>query len=496
MTLTFNYNFQQNRGSSREDSRTWYGGTVTPRDLRYDNDGGTRMLSSTLSYIEPFGKYWGVSAQFSPMWQQRSSGKAAFNTDGSPNDYYSSTSRSDYLLLRERLQMQWRKESNQFYFGLQHDQTSNEVRSRSLGRDTESGIGEWMHDWSPFISFRYSTKRGHSFSARYEGSSNQVSGDRILPVLDISNPLQISTGNVYLRPTFRHSGYIDWSHNNRETLSYFSADISWSMTQRGIQSASWFDPDGIRYSVPVNTMKPAYGVSAYLVWRQPVGAKKRFTLSATLDGNLSSSTSYQATSRLPGMDLLTFDYNAFMADFWGDASGSRFYSGQSGFAESRTRQTSASLSVGGSYRMDRFSVSLNSYINTTSSRYSLDPTADTDYWNFSHRFSVLYETLHGWELKSDFNYVHTLGYAPGFNDPYFLWNINISKNIKAFTLSLGVSDLLNQQRSRRRSVSAEYIEDSISLVMGRYAMFSVKWNFGKMNPAKNARVQNAMFNMM
>jgi len=32
--------------------------------------------------------------------------------------------------------------------------------------------------------------------------------------------------------------------------------------------------------------------------------------------------------------------------------------------------------------------------------------------------------------------------------------------------------------------------------MGRYAMFSVKWNFGKMNPAKNARVQNAMFNMM
>ena len=76
------------------------------------------------------------------------------------------------------------------------------------------------------------------------------------------------------------------------------------------------------------------------------------------------------------------------------------------------------------------------------------------------------------------------------------WNISVSKNIKAFTLSLGISDLLNQQRSQQRSVSAEYVEDSISLIMGRYAMFSVKWNFGKMNPAKNARVQNAMFNMM
>ena len=53
-----------------------------------------------------------------------------------------------------------------------------------------------------------------------------------------------------------------------------------------------------------------------------------------------------------------------------------------------------------------------------------------------------------------------------------------------------------QQRSQQRSVNAEYIEDSIYLVMGRYAMFSVKWSFGKMNPAKNARVQSAMYNMM
>ena len=50
--------------------------------------------------------------------------------------------------------------------------------------------------------------------------------------------------------------------------------------------------------------------------------------------------------------------------------------------------------------------------------------------------------------------------------------------------------------SRQRTVSDEYVEDSTRLVMGRYAMFSVKWNFGKMNPAKNARVRNAMYNMM
>ena len=88
------------------------------------------------------------------------------------------------------------------------------------------------------------------------------------------------------------------------------------------------------------------------------------------------------------------------------------------------------------------------------------------------------------------------GYSPGYNDPYCLWNFSVSKNIKAFTLSLGISDILNQERALRRNINAEYVEDTRSLILGRYAMFSVKWSFGKMNPAKNARVQNAMYNMM
>ena len=496
VTLTFNYNFQQSMGGSREDSRTWYGSTLTPRNLRYDNDGGTRMLSGTLSYLEPFGQHWGLSAQFSPLWQQHGSTKAAFNTDGSANDYYSSTSRSDYLLLRKRLQMQWRKESNQFYFGVQHDRIRNEVRARSQGRDTESGIGEWMRNWSPFITFRYSAKSGHSFSARYEGSSNQVSGTQILPVMDISNPLQVSTGNVYLRPTFRHYAYLDWSHNNPKTFSYVSTDLSWSMTQRGIQAASWFDADGIRYAVPVNTRKPTTSLSGYLIWRMPVGQKKHLTLQGVVQAGVTSSTSYQATSRRAGMDLLTFDYNAFMADFWGDASGSRFYSGQSGFAESRTSRTDLTAQLGATYRLERFSASFTSVAGNQRSRYSLDASANTDYWRFVQNLELLYETLQGWEFKTNASYFHFRGMAAGFDKPYCQWDLSVSKNIKAFTLSLGVSDLLNQQRSQNRTVNAEYIEDSFSLVMGRYAMFSVKWNFGRMNPAKNARIQDAMFNML
>ena len=496
LTLTLNYNFNQDAGESTEISRTWYGATVTPRNLRYDNDGNNRMLSGNLSYLEPFGEHWGLAAVVNPTWQQRSSGKAAFNADGSANDYYSSTSRSDYLALRESVQMQWRKESNQFYFGVQVHQTRNEVRSRSLGRDTETGIGEWLHDWSPYVSFRYNTNNGHSLFASYQGNSNQVSGSRIAPVLDISNPLQISTGNVYLRPTYSHQAYLDWEYNDKKTFSYVDVYLLGYMTQRGIQTASWFDADGVRYSVPVNTRKPSYEMTAYLTYRQPVGKQKHLTLGVSANASIEASTSYQATARRAGMDLLTFDYNAFMADFWGDASGSRFYSGQSGFAESRTRRFSFYVLLNAEYRLDRFSAELTASMRNEQSRYSLDPKGNTNYWSFTPSLELIYETLHGWEFKTDASYHLFRGYTPGYNDPYCLWNLSVSKNIKAFTLSLGISDILNQERALYRNVSAEYVEDTRSLIIGRYAMFSVKWSFGKMNPAKNARVQDAMFNML
>lgn len=496
LNLTVNYNFNKNLGESREDSRTWYGSSVTPRDLRYDTGGNGKMLSGNLSYLEPFGKYWGLAAIVSTRWQQRNNEKAAFNADGSANDYYSTLSRNDYLLLHQSLQMQYRKENNQFYFGLTHDQTRNEMRSHQLGRDSETGIGEWLHDWSPYVSFRWNWESGHAIRGYYQGTSSQPSAVRINPVLDISNPLEISTGNVYLRPSYQHDAYVTWNYNNKKSFSNISLYLDGTMTQRGIVSASWFDAEGVRYSVPVNTLSPAYSVYTNIYWRQPIGKKKQLTLTLGVYGNMSFSTHYQASGRRAGMNLLSFDYNAFMADFWGDAAGSRFYSGQSGFSESRVRQLSIEGEVELEYRLDRFSAEYYSYAVNERSSYSLDPSANTNYWRFGHHLDLLYETLHGWEFKTTLEYNHFLGYTGGFNDPYCIWNVSVSKNIKAFTLSLGVSDILNQERMQQHTVRAEYVEDRYGLIMGRYAMFSVKWSFGKMNPAKNARVQNAMYNML
>mgnify|MGYP002510564403 CR=1 FL=1 len=86
--------------------------------------------------------------------------------------------------------------------------------------------------------------------------------------------------------------------------------------------------------------------------------------------------------------------------------------------------------------------------------------------------------------------------AAGFGTPEWRWNMQVSKSIKSVTLGLKVADILNQSRNLRRTVSAEYVEDVYSNILGRFFLFSVSFNFGKMNAKKNKNVEGAMWNMM
>ena len=65
-----------------------------------------------------------------------------------------------------------------------------------------------------------------------------------------------------------------------------------------------------------------------------------------------------------------------------------------------------------------------------------------------------------------------------------------------FNLSVKCNDILNQTRNLTHTVNANYEEDSYRLCMGRYILFGVKWNFGKMNAAHSARAQQAAWNML
>ena len=225
-------------------------------------------------------------------------------------------------------------------------------------------------------------------------------------------------------------------------------------------------------------------------------SKKNWFLSVSTFGMFGASTSYQTKTSLPGLDKDTFDYAAFMADFWGDAAGDRFYSGRSGFQESRTLTLNPFATFSLKYNQDRWSFTFRGSTEGHIARYSLDPSINMSTLSTGLGVMGTYTTRHEFEFNSDFTYAFYNGYAEGYGQPEWQWNAEINKSIGAFNLSVKMNDILNQTNNLTHTITANYEEDTYRLVMGRYILFGLKWNFGKMNAAHSARAQQAARDMM
>ena len=487
-SLSMDMEYQFSNGDGKRDESGM-------KNLHYDNTTGQSTIGVGVTYVEPFGKKWALQTYLASSYMRSNSRKDAFNPDGSTNTYY--TSASDNIFMQERLRMlmEYKTDTVSVQFGLIGDLANTTNRATSMGKESITGKGEWLFNWSPFAAFRYKLN-SQRVNLYYNGYTRQVSARQLSPALDISNPLQITTGNIYLKPSYDSHISASYSMNDRETFSFLNVNLYGTINNNSIVHASWFDSEGIRYAVPVNSRRPGSTTSLYVSYNIPLGKERRFTFSTNGNASISRNTSYQAKTQMEGMNLSDFDYNSFLSEFWGNASGDRFYRGESGFSESRTNTFNWSLRASLKYSIDKFDLTVSARTGNRTSRYSLNPDADINTWNSSTGFDAIYTPGKDWEIKTDLRYRFYHGYTAGYGKPEWNWNMSVSKSFKSVTLSLKAFDILNQTRNLQRTVSGEYMEDVYSLVLGRYIMASVSFNFGKMNAKKNSNVENAMWRGM
>ena len=484
-----------NGGTSEEMSVLTTAAGADTRSMRYDSDGNSKYISGSLRYTEPFGEKWTLSASAYCVTGSQGNVRDAFDATGR-NDYYSSESRTNYIEQRYEFTTQYKfGQRNYITLGGRLTGSLNETYSKSYGIEAISGKNEWNWYVVPTLRFIYS-KDMDWLSVSASGQSNRPSQSRMQPVLNITNPSRLSVGNVYLRPSSQMYFSANWSHNNVQRFSNLMVYFYGSLNTNPLVSATWYDKDAIQYSVPVNSRKPSLTGSLVANYTTPLDSKKLWSLTLSGVASISSSVSYQAKAALPGLDKDTFDYASFMADFWGSSDGDRFYGGQSGFTESNTRMFSPMASFSVKFNPDHYSFSLGASTTGRISRYSLDPSANMNTLDTRLTARGSYTTKHEFEFNTDLSYVFYKGYPEGYGQPEWQWNAEISKNIGAFNLSVKVHDILNQTRNLTHTVTDNYVEDSYRLIMGRYVLFGVKWNFGKMNAAHSRRAQQAARNML
>jgi hypothetical protein len=230
-------------------------GQNSVKDLFYNTDMHNTSAGVSMTYSEPIGKKWAAEIGAQSRFYRNTNLRNATNPDGTYNDYYSSSSDNRYISNRGSLTFQYGNDTTMVHFGVMVDAVQNEVKAKSMGVETVTGKGEWLVNASPFVYYNYE-KDGIDLGVYYTGMEGRPSATSMLPSLNISNPVQITAGNIYLKPQYTHHFQTILNTNNRETFAFFSTYLVGQMITRSTVQASWMDASGVRYAIPVNSQKP------------------------------------------------------------------------------------------------------------------------------------------------------------------------------------------------------------------------------------------------
>ena len=136
-----------------------------------------------------------------------------------------------------------------------------------------------------------------------------------------------------------------------------------------------------------------------------------------------------------------------------------------------------------------FTITYSANINTV--KNSIEPTLNNNYFMQTAGVSTNLFTKKGLFFQNDLTNEYYHGLTRAFNTNYWLWNISIGQKFlkkQMGELKLSVFDLLKQNRSISRNVTASYIQDVNNQVLQQYFMLTFTYKlktFGKGKPGNN-----------
>jgi hypothetical protein len=139
------------------------------------------------------------------------------------------------------------------------------------------------------------------------------------------------------------------------------------------------------------------------------------------------------------------------------------------------------LSLNYAYK-ELFDFRVSGSVNYSKAHYSLQKSLNTDYFNYSGSIDFNINLPAHFMIQTDFDYTANTGRTDGYNQNIAMWNASIQKYFlpkQQMLVKLQAFDLLNQQVSIERNVTANYIEDTRSNIIPQYFMLSLTYFLNK-----------------
>lgn len=471
LSLGLNTTFTQNNGESVSDARYRYFKTGTIRDSLqnqfYDNTANGHTIGGNIAYTEPVGLKSQVQFEYNPSVQINKADQQTFSYDGSKYSMFDSlqSNKFDNTITTNNAGITYRYSPNkdeQLSFGAN-------VQHATLESDrtfpTATNVNQSFTSVLPNLMWRKKLSTVSNIRVFYRASTNFPSVTQLQDVVNLTNPLRVSTGNPLLQQSYTQFVSGRYTYTNSKTSRSFFANLFLQAAGNYITNATFIPradstiqngivlQKGSQLTKPVN-LDGYKSLRTFFTYSMPIKAIKTTV-------NLNAGYSY---SKLPGLS-----------------------NNRSFFTNNNVYNGGVVLASNISQYVD-FNISYNAAYNQTSGAVS----GDNNYLNQSAGITLNLLDKKGWFIQNDVTYQAYSGLTAGFNQSYGLWNAAIGKKIlpkQAGELKLSVFDLLRQNQSITRTVTSNYIEDAQSIVLQRYFMLTFTYNLKNFGtPAKqNAR---------
>ena len=470
-TLSFGVNttYNKNDAFSYTDARYRFfeTGLVTDsvQNQYYDNTSNGNTIGGNIAYTEPIGKKGQIQIDYNPSVQKNKADQQTYLLDGIIYSKFDSvlSNKFENTITTNNAGINYRlgqSRDQQLSFGVNFQ--NSKLESQRVF-PTASSVNQSFTNLLPNAMWRKKLSASSNIRVFYRASTNFPSVNQLQDVVNLSNPLRVSSGNPDLKQSYTHFLAGRYSYTNSKTSRSFFANLFLQTANDYISNAT-------------------YIATSDSVIQQSLVLKRgsQLTKPINLDGYKSLRTFF--TYSIPVKPIkTTVNVNAGFS-----------YAKLPGLANYKPTSTS-------SYGYNTGIVlasNINEYVDfnfSYSANFSNSKTVSifntiTKYVNQSAGMQLNLLNKKGWFVQNDISNQTYSGLTDGFNQSYWLWNAAVGKKFmkkKAAELKLSVFDLLKQNQSIVRTVTGAYIEDSQSQVLQQYFMLTFSYSLKNFGVAKS-----------
>lgn len=464
-----NLNFQNDNGNevgnSLNQSTSIFYQATTPNDIRNQklkNRNVKDVYDSEVEYTEPlrdstsviFGVYWRREKSIEDHKAFDFDAASQTYSDDNPELTYYTFSNIKMITPKSGFAIQKKKFNLNFTGGTTIVQQDN--FSEYLGNTVTLNRNYIFPFANAYGSYRFGKSKSLWLNYEYQGELPKAY--QLLPVENISNPLNTFKGNEAVDLIKHHSVYAHFSNYDYATRTGYTIYSGGEFYDNQVVSATIFDASGKRTTTYQNV---AGNIESWIggnwnksfkkdahVFKIGAGISNNFTKSRGFtNGEMFEANAIQIAPRLN----FTYEYGEL-------------------------------LTINPTYNVSFNKTNYSNYIIASSS-------------NVLHRFNIQTTTYWpaNWVFGNDFGYTYNSNIADGFKKDFYLWNSSLAYSFfsKKLTAKVKVYDLLNQNQSTTRTISPTTIRDEENVVLKRYLMFSLTYKIekfaGKEKPSRGSR---------